>query len=221
MIASQTTSTKQSILLCLRKQGPATAQALAEHLHISPQAIRRHLKDLETEGLIHFQVAQEGLGRPHHIYQLSDAAAERFPDSYDRFAMGLLNTLVETVGSDQMGSILHKQWQQKGLAYRQALGSGSLSERLLKLVELRRQEGYMAECQPYPRQEILNSQYLLTEHHCAISQIAQTFPTVCGHELEMFATALPDCQVERITWLAEGKSHCGYLISLQSPQSIA
>jgi DeoR family transcriptional regulator, suf operon transcriptional repressor len=35
---------------------------------------------------------------------------------------------------------------------------------------------------------------------------------VCDHELEMFAVALQDCQVERTHWLVNGEHRCGYLI---------
>ncbi|MEQ8963983.1 MAG: HTH domain-containing protein, partial [Coleofasciculus sp. C2-GNP5-27] len=46
MTTTQQSSTKQDILQYLLKQEQAIAHALAEALDISPQAIRRHLKDL-------------------------------------------------------------------------------------------------------------------------------------------------------------------------------
>jgi DeoR family suf operon transcriptional repressor len=219
LTSTQPATTKQSILVCLRKQPQATAQDLAEQLQISPQAIRRHLKDLEAEGLITFTSVQAGMGRPQHWYSLSSTGRDQFPESYDEFALNLLNTLAETVGIDQMSSILQKQWERKALEYRQKLGSGSLQDRIKTLVELRRAEGYMAEYHPYhradPPETPPTNHYVLTEHNCAIAHIAQSFPSVCGHELDMFAVALPDCQVDRINWLVEGKPHCGYLIALR------
>jgi DeoR family suf operon transcriptional repressor len=58
--------------------------------------------------------------------------------------------------------------------------------------------------------------YIITEYNCAISHIAQSFPTVCGHELEMFQVALPDCAVTRTHWLVNGEHRCGYSIEAQS-----
>ncbi|MEN9203986.1 MAG: iron-sulfur cluster biosynthesis transcriptional regulator SufR [Thermostichus sp. DG_1_6_bins_120] len=208
---TQQTSSKQAILIYLRKAGHANAQMLAEHLQISPQAIRRHLKDLETEGLIAHIPQQNGLGRPQYLYQLSPQGEEQFPDSYDEFALGLLKTLAETVGSEQMGSILQQQWQRKAQEYRSRIGSGSLRERVERLVELRQSEGYMAEYYPCLTEQ--SEQYILVEHNCAIAQVAQTFPSVCGYELEMFALALPDCRVERINWQVKGEHQCGYRIA--------
>lgn len=209
MTATQQPSTKQDILEFLLKQGQATAQDLAERLQISPQAIRRHLKDLEEEGLIVHDTVHTGMGRPNHSYALSSAGRDRFPVRYDDFAVSLLDTLAETVGKEQMGSILRKQWERKALEYRDLLGAGSLKERVNRLVELRREEGYMAECHHVDEDA---DRYILTEYHCAISHIAETFPSVCGHELEMFGAALPDCAVERTHWIVNGEHRCGYLI---------
>ncbi|MFT0727974.1 iron-sulfur cluster biosynthesis transcriptional regulator SufR [Synechococcus sp. F70.1] len=221
--ATQPTSSKQAILIYLRKAGQATAQTLAEHLGISPQATRRHLKDLEAEGLIRHVAQPSGLGRPQHFYQLSPQGEAQFPARYDEFALGLLNTLAETLGAEQMGSLLQQQWQRKAQEYQAQMGSGSLAERLERLVQLRQAEGYMAEYYPYPNHlaaprpaegsEQYVEQYVLVEHHCAIAQIAQRFPSVCGHELEMFAAALPDCRVERLSWQVNGEHQCGYWIA--------
>ncbi|MDX2241355.1 MAG: iron-sulfur cluster biosynthesis transcriptional regulator SufR [Leptolyngbyaceae cyanobacterium bins.302] len=209
MTATQQPSTKQDILQHLLKQGQSTAQDLAEILQISPQAVRRHLKDLEEEGLILHQTAHAGMGRPNHLYTLSQAGRNQFPDRYDEFAVSLLDTLAETMGKEQMGTILRKQWERKALEYRDRLGSGSLKERVDKLVELRREEGYMAE---YLVHDETPHRFILTEYNCAISHIAETFPSVCGHELEMFGFALPDCTVERTHWQVDGEHRCGYLI---------
>jgi DeoR family transcriptional regulator, suf operon transcriptional repressor len=54
--------------------------------------------------------------------------------------------------------------------------------------------------------------YILAEHHCAISEVAESYPSICGHELEMFSIVLPDCTVERTHWINKGEHRCGYLI---------
>jgi DeoR family suf operon transcriptional repressor len=211
MTTIQQQSTKQDILQHLLKQGQATAQELSEQLQVSPQAIRRHLKDLETEGLILHQVVQAAMGRPNFVYELSREGRAQFPDRYDDFAVSLLDTLAETVGKDQVRTILRKQWERKAIEYRDRVGTGSLAERVAKLVELRRAEGYMAECH-LDDSDKANPSYILTEYNCAISHIAESFPSVCGHELEMFELALQGCKVERTHWLVNGEHRCGYLI---------
>ena len=167
MTSVQHPSTKDDILRYLLKQGEATAQALAQHLGVSAQAIRRHLKVL---------------------------------------------------GREQMGSILRKQWERKALEYQQRVGAGNLADRVAKLVQLRQQEGYMAEwhaVEPNGNDPNAAPHYVIAEYNCAISQIAATFPKVCDHELEMFAAALPDCHVTRTHWLVDGEHRCGYLVKVK------
>lgn len=205
-------STKQDILQHLLRQGQATAHELADTLDISPQAIRRHLKDLEAEGLILHQSVQMGMGRPQYIYKLSQEGRDRFPNRYADFAVSFLDTLTNTLGQEKTRSLLRQHWERKALEYRDRVGGGSLQERVAKLVALRRSEGFMAEWYPVESDHDNNPQFILTEHNCAISQVANTFPTVCGHELEMFATALQDCKVERTHWIVNGEHQCGYLI---------
>jgi len=106
-----------------------------------------------------------------------------------------------------VGEVLKKQWERKADEYRQRIGAGSLQARVEKLVELRREEGYMAELHDFD-ENITPSQtaekFILSEHHCAISEVAESYPTVCGHELEMFGAILPDCAIERTHWINNG-----------------
>jgi len=192
MTTTQPASTKDDILQYLLKNGQSTAQDLAEELSISPQATRRHLKDLEGEGLIEYFAVQNKIGRPQHIYRLSRQGRGRFPHNYDNFAVSFLNTLVETVGEQQVGEILKKQWQRKAAEYQLRLGKGSLGERMRKLLEIRQEEGYMAEL--------------------VALEAENSYPSICGHELEMFALLLPDCTIERTHWINQGEQRCGYLI---------
>jgi DeoR family transcriptional regulator, suf operon transcriptional repressor len=209
------TSTKRDILQHLLKQGSATAQELAEVLEISPQAIRRHLKELELDGLIHHQVASVGMGRPNHRYQLSREGRNHFPHHYDDFAVSLLDTLQSTVGKEQFQAILQQQWQQKAADYRSRVGQGSLADRIAALAELRKLEGYMAESYCLePEEQAVGSapRYMLIEHNCVIANVAESHPSVCGCELEMFSAVLPDCSIERTHWIIAGEPRCGYLI---------
>ena len=208
-------STKKEILLYLYKQGQATAIELATNLDISPQATRRHLQDLEAEELIEHKAIPQKMGRPQHIYQLSRQGrsnitailAPKAPQHYGEFAVSVLDTIAETVGTDKVKEVLQKQWQKKAEGYRDRIGKGSLCDRVTKLMQLRQEEGFMAELLI-----VEGKQFFLAEHNCAISEVAESYPSVCSHELEMFAAVLPDCTVERTHWINNGEHRCGYLI---------
>ena len=123
MATTQQSTTKQDILEYLLKHSQGKASQLAAALDVTPQAIRRHLKDLETEGLVFYSSAvQAGMGRPQHLYELSHKGKERLrrevADGYGDFAISLLDTIAETVGKEQDSSILKKQWERKAEEYR-------------------------------------------------------------------------------------------------------
>lgn len=200
-------STKKNILQYFLKEGTGTATQLAKALKVTSQAIRRHLRELEAEGLIEYNSVQQAMGRPKHIYQLSPKGRSLFPHRYGEFTVSFLDTLVETVGEDRVSKVLEKQWQRKALEYRERVGDGNLLDRVSKLVKIRQEEGYMAELHQKGQEN-----FILTEYNCAISEVAESYPSVCGHELEMFSAILPDCKVERTHWLNNGEHRCGYLI---------
>ena len=203
-------STKQNILQSLLRRDRATAKQLADDLNISTQAIRRHLNELEADKLIEYQSKQQGMGRPQHLYQLSSEGRDRLgTQKYSEFAVSFLDTLTETVGKEQVSKVLEKQWQRKAAEYRDRLGTGTLKQRIAKLVQLRKDEGYMAELHQVSSTE---KQFVLVEHNCAISEVAESYPSICGHELEMFGAVLPDCKVERTHWINDGEHRCGYSI---------
>ena len=64
-------------------------------------------------------------------------------------------------------------------------------------------------------EDVESDAFVIAEYNCAIAHIAESYPTVCGHELAMFAIALPDCSVERTHWLVNGEHQCGYLVKLK------
>ena len=204
-------STKQNILQSLLRRGQATAKQLADDLSVSTQAIRRHLSELEADKLIEYQSQQQGMGRPQHLYQLSNEGRDRLgTQKYSEFAVSFLDTLAETVGKEQVSKVLEKQWQRKAAEYRDRLGTGTLKQRITKLVQLRKDEGYMAELHQVDSTE--KQQFVLVEHNCAISEVAESYPSICGHELEMFGAVLPDCIVQRTHWINDGEHRCGYSI---------
>ena len=208
-------STKRNILQSLLKHGQATAKQLANDLNISTQAIRRHLNELEADKLIEYQSRQQGMGRPQHLYQLSSSGRDRLgTQKYSEFAVSFLDTLAETVGKEQVSKVLEKQWQRKAAEYRDRLGTGTLKQRIARLVQLRKDEGYMAELHQVDSSK--KQQFVFVEHNCAISEVAESYPSICGHELEMFGAVLPDCDVKRTHWINDGEHRCGYSIEAKS-----
>ena len=230
-------ATRDAVLVVLLRQGEATAAELATQLGVSVQVMRRHLRSLEDDGLVQASAAHEGPGRPSNRWCLTTAGHDRFPDGSESFALGLLQAMRQTMPPEQLSGLMRQQAIAKAEDYRLRLGPGPLRERLQRLVELRRYEGYVAECRqdhgslavehparaPAPSTADAGEAeaWLLSEFHCSVMRIAEEFPLVCDQELQLIRHTFPDCQVERVHWLLEGGHACGFRLQQTDPSAAA
>jgi DeoR family suf operon transcriptional repressor len=213
MSASTQAPTREAALTLMLRQGETTAARLADDLGVSVQVMRRHLRSLEEEGLVESSAASDGPGRPSNRWRLTMAGRGQFPDGSDDFALGLLTSMAASLPADMVDGLLQRQAHDKAADYRARIGSGSLEQRLERLVDLRRNEGYVADCRPDPE----GSGWVMSEFHCSVLKIAEQFPCVCDQELQLIRHTFPDCEVERVHWLLEGGHACGFHLQQADP----
>lgn len=220
-LAETPTPTRNAALSLLLRLGESTASSLAEHLGVSVQVMRRHLRGLQAEGLVASTPDAAGPGRPINRWKLTERGRSRFPDSSDHFALGLMHSMASSLPAEAMRSLLQRQAIEKAQEYRRLIGNGSLEERLQCLVRLRRDEGYLTELQQLPatpdeaesRQEPGKGDWVMSDFHCSLIRIAEEFPIICDQELELIRHTFPDCRVDRVHWrLREGHT-CGFRLS--------
>ena len=226
-------ATRDAVLVALLRQAEATAADLAQRLGVSVQVMRRHLRSLEDDGLVQSSSAHDGPGRPSNRWCLTAAGHDRFPDGSEDFALSLLQAMRHSMSPEQLRGLMVQQALSKAEDYRHRLGPGPLRQRLERLVDLRRHEGYVAECRPddgslgLPQPALPSGSssacagvaeaWLLSEFHCSVMRIAEEFPMVCDQELQLMRHTFPDCQVERIHWRLEEGHSCGFRITPHQP----
>lgn len=147
-VGGASSPTRDAALSLLLRQGSATAAALADSLGVSVQVMRRHLRSLEDDGLVEASSSTEGPGRPSNHWRLTSKGQSRFPDGSELFALGLMESLADSLPAEAMQELLEQQARQKAHDYVRHIGHGPLEERVQRLVDLRRSEGYVAECEP-------------------------------------------------------------------------
>src|SRR5213593_4548268 len=89
---------RAEILLLLKRAQPLTAKDLAHQLSVSPNAVRHHLKELETEALVVYGREQRGVGAPTFAYRLSLQGEALFPKRYEQTLTDLLERVAEKQG---------------------------------------------------------------------------------------------------------------------------
>ena len=209
MGASSQAPTREATLTLLLRQGEIDAAGLASQLSISVQAMRRHLRTLEDEGLVESTAVTVGPGRPSNLWRLTSRGHQHFPDGSETFALGLLDSLAQSLPPEMLGALLKQQAHDKANQYRQHLGDAPLEQRVRALVDLRSREGYVSDMAPAED----GRGWCISEFHCSVQRIAEEFPAICDQELQLIRLTFPDCQVERVHWRLESGHSCGFQIS--------
>ncbi|MBI1330843.1 MAG: ArsR family transcriptional regulator [Alphaproteobacteria bacterium] len=206
-------SAKSRLLDLVKRDGPLSADALAESLGVTPMAVRQHLYALAEDGLVAETAAPRaagaGRGRPVKLWQTTGKAAAHFPDSHSALAAELLGQMKKAFGDEGVDKLLKLRTADQEQAYRTAMdGKKTLKARLDALAKIREREGYMAAVKKD------GEAYVLVENHCPVCVAARVCQGLCREELSLFQRILgKDAKVERTSHILAGASRCAYRIT--------
>jgi predicted ArsR family transcriptional regulator len=203
--------TRRAIINLLKQEGSLDALTLADRLSVSGMAIRQHLYALQKEHLVTYTEEPRLQGRPAKLWQLTSAADRFFPDGYAELTVSLLESLSEAFGNEAIAKLLEVRTRKQKEYYQQEIPRNhSLQKRLETLVQLRTDEGYMAEVERHK-----DGSWLLIENHCPICAAAKACTGLCDRELELFQSVLgQEVKIERTEHIIKGDRHCVYQIWL-------
>lgn len=204
------TRTRRAIVNLLKQEGALDSQALASRLGISAMAVRQHLYALQDEQLVTYEEESRSMGRPAKLWQLTSAANRLFPDGYAELTLGLIRSMVEAFGEAGLEKLLEVRTRHQLAAYQAQIPvQGTLQQKLEALVNLRTDEGYMAESQ-----SLEDGSLLLIENHCPICAAATACTGLCDKELEIFQSVLGEnVKVERTEHIVTGARRCLYRVT--------
>jgi len=191
------------ILLKLKKAQPLTAKELADDFLVSANAIRRHLLELEAEGVVEHEREQRGAGAPTHAYRLSGQGEELFPKRYEAALRRLLDYVVAEQGRSVAVSVLAGQYEELRRQLGGTLGALAPVDRLGAVAAVMRDAGFMAEV------EEVDGECRLTIHNCAMHAAAECVPEVCDSELD-FLESMVKAPLERGAHIMDGCNACQY-----------
>src|SRR6185312_207636 len=202
---------RYAVLALLKREGPVSADSLAQRLGITGMAVRLHLNALLIEKLAQFEVEARPRGRPVQMWRATPSADERFADSHAALAVDLVGQMKKAFGEAGMDTILKMRTAEQEASYRASTdGVKSLRGKLDRLAKIRTAEGYMAEVRRDPE----TGDWLFVENHCPICAAARLCTGLCREELALFTRLLgPDAKVERISHILAGAGRCAYRVT--------
>jgi len=158
------------------------------------------------------ETIRHGVGRPRHLYDITDDAQELFPTNYDGLAAGLLAAIDAVGGPALIEQIFQARRRQAGERVRRQLEErtepgGCLFDRVSALATIQDEQGYLATAVLEPDGTIR-----LREHNCAILDVARGQRSACQAEIELFRDVL-GAEVVRETHIVSGDRSCSYRIS--------
>ena len=202
--------TRGEIITALKMAQPLTAKELADRFGVTPNALRRHLKELELEGIVRYQREIRGVGGPVFAFSLTEKGEALFPKAYEDTLAGVLDLVRQEHGEEGLLRLFQRRWDDIAALARPELERLPVEQRAARLAELLTSLGYMAESHP-----VSGSLPVLTEHNCAIRLVAERFPEVCAAE-QRFIADLLGAPVTRQAHIAKGANCCEYCISRDS-----
>ena len=187
----------------LRRLGERTVAQLAQLLGISEVAVRRHLGVLEDDGLVASHRVNQGRGRPVACYWLTEDAQRLFPQGYDALAGEMLQFLADTQGREGLRTYLRWRLEREVEGLRSSVTAEDLHGRLEQLAGALSDAGYDAVVEP------AGDGFTLTQHNCAIFDVAKDHPEMCAYEAATFSKVLGgDVRLSRRETLASGATAC-------------
>ena len=174
--------TRGQVARLILELGPSTANTLGSRLGLTPAAIRRHLDNLISEGLIETRTARtygnRGRGRPAKLFVITDAGRSAFEHAYDDLATGALRFIAQTSGPEAVAEFARRQVSELERRYEPVMAQASdLTSRVQALAGALSADGYAASAGPAPAigaAQLAGEQ--ICQHHCPVAHVAAEFP---------------------------------------------
>ncbi|MCP4419411.1 MAG: ArsR family transcriptional regulator [Chloroflexi bacterium] len=207
-------STRDLILHALKASAQSNIESLAEAANISPVTVRHHLNALQADGLIEVESVRRNVGRPFHVYNLSEKGHELFPKKYFNLTNRLLEELKERLPADTVNeifiSLVNRILEEQAGEFEGL----PLEERLNYVINLLSTEGFLARWE-----KRTDGRYQIIEYSCPYMSMGQQHAEVCILDKQLMITVLGTA-VEQQSCMLNGDDSCQFTLPLQ-PADIA
>ena len=205
LLPSAYKGTRGAVLVALKRAGALTSRGLGEQLGLSANAVRHHLRELESEGLIGYRRERRGVGAPTFAWHLEPSGEALFPQRYKELLTDMLDCVAAQAGRQAVVDAIETRFVELARGLRLELADAPPARRREVVRRALAEGGFMAEWHP----ELQG--FRLIEHHCAIRAVAERFPEICAAEARFLREVL-GAEVERETHMLDGCIACEYKV---------
>jgi DeoR family suf operon transcriptional repressor len=202
----QENSTREKILLILKKNPSMSITELSKEMNVTLMAIRQHLLILEHKGLVKHVAKAKKVGRPTFFYELTEKGENLFPKVYDTFMIDVFEVIEKHMGHKKIKSIF--KWRQEivqKMAEKALSSKKTFHDKVYGLKDFLEFEGHMLEVHN------TNNYYTLKVFNCGIYQIATKYHEICTYEHQMFESLLGE-GIKMKETLSKDNSHCTFIV---------
>ena len=210
-------TTKQQILILLKRTGSATVEEAAGALAVASMTARQHLIGLERDGLVKAEKVRGSMGRPRYLYTLTPKAEEMFPRRYDLLAQVLLEEVGTLAPSDidslsaeeKQGLIIRRAADRLAERFRFQVEGRSLEQRVASVTDILHLIGGFAEwC-------ATGSAFEIRDYNCVFARLVSAQSSDCEWHVR-FLTQLLRWPVRHEVVVDGRVECCRYLVSLEA-----
>lgn len=198
--------TRRQILDILKMRGRATLEELAREVGLSPVTIRVHLSVLQRDDLVSVEEVRGRVGRPYFVYALTPDAEDFFPKRYHVLAGRLLRTMGEKLPAETVKGVLDSMAESWAEERSGRLAGKSGAERVAEVVEIRCEEGAIADW------EKVDGGYLLRQYNCPNLLVSRVHPEVCEVE-HAYITRMLGVPAVLLESISRGDRVCTYQVT--------
>ncbi len=197
-------ASRQAVLRALRQHGETSAEELARELGMTVSGARQHLGPLVDKGLVEVRELRGAPGRPKARYRLAAAAEGLFPKRYGDLTNELLG-YVDDANPALVEQLFERRRRRRVERARERLTGKDFPDRVAELARILDEDGYLADFAPEG-----DGGFRITEHNCAILDVARRWGHACSTELEFLREVLPGAEVNRVAHMIGGAHECAY-----------
>lgn len=207
-------TTKQQILVLLKRTGSATVEEAAGALSVASMTARQHLINLERDGLVSSERVRRSNGRPHYLYRLTARGEEMFPRRYDLLARILLDEvgaltpelLTDLTPEEKRSLLIQRCADRLAERFRFETEGRSLEERVANVTDVLRLIGGFAEW--------LDSEagFEIRDYNCVFASLVDQAADCCEGHLRLIAQLLR-WPVQHVSGAEGDVCCCRYVVS--------